>query len=511
LPTKPDFGGVYSEGVQGEITQLNPLYSPINNAETSATSLIFSGLTKRVDGRSVKPDLAESWEVSADNKVYTFRLREDVKWHDGKSLTAEDVAFTFEKIQDPDVESSYFSSWKGVEITTTDVSTVVFKLPNPYVHFLTQTNVPIIPKHLLQDIPSSSLKSSKYSAAPIGSGPYALEEFKELKNHQEVRLTASENYYGARPFLNQVVIKAYKNYYELADAYRFRGVMAVERLNPGDGSDNSSLPNISAYNLAVPEYDSLIFNLRSGLTKDKSLREAINLIVDRQEIIDEVYNGWATPVYSAILPGFTGYNSKLKTEINFKAAVKKLGDAGYVKNKEGKLTKDNQVATLRLVTVDSDLKRKEANLLAGKIRGLGFEVSVEVYPFSGFVEDYVRTRNYDLLLISQNAGTDTDLYSYYHGNMSDDPGLNFSGFKLREADKYMEEARKTSDPAIREARYLAVSKIIAREVPVVNICWPSYIFGASKDLRGINSMKLVEPKDKYSHIADWYTREIWDY
>jgi len=511
LPTKPAFGGIYTEGIQGEIKQLNPLYAPINNAETSVVSLVFSGLTKRTDGRQIEPDLAESWEVSEDKKTYTFRLRQDVVWHDGAPFTAEDVVFTFNKIQDPDVESPYLASWKGVEVTATERYVVVFRLPDPYVYFLNQTNVPIIPKHILEEVPSSNLTSSEFSTAPIGTGPYVFKEFKELKKNQEVSLESNSDYYDGVPYIKQVVIKAYKNYYEVAEAYRYRSVMAVERLAPGDIENSTSLPKIFAYNLSIPEYDSLIFNLRSGLTKDKSLREAINLIIDRQEIIDEVYDGWAAPVYSAILSGFTGYDSKLRTGVDIAAANKKITDAGYIKNQDGKLTKDNQLVTLRIVTDDSDLKKKQANLLASKISSLGFDVSVEAYPFSTFIEDYVRTRNYDLLLISQSFGADTDLYAYYHSNMKDDPGLNFSGLETREVDKYLEQARNSSDAALRESKYQAIAKIIAAEVPAINICWPSYVFGASRDIQGIESMKLIEPKDKYSHLGDWYIKEIWDY
>lgn len=511
LPTRPDVGGVYSEGVQGEIKQLNPLYSPINNAETSVTSLIFSGLTKRTDGGKIEPDLAESWEVSKDNKTYTFHLRKNVLWHDEAPFSAEDVIFTYNKIQDPDVGSAYFSTWQGVQISKTDEWTVVFTLPDPYAYFLSQTDTPIIPRHLLESVPSASLASAEFSKAPIGTGPYVFEELKELKNHQEVWLAANKKYYGRLPYIEKVAIKSYKNYWAVTEAYRYKSVMAIERLNSGDIDSSKSLPNIVAYDLAIPEYDSLIFNLRSGLTQDKALREAISLSVNREEIIKEAYHGWATPVYSVILPGATGYNNQLRTKADLAAAAQKLAGAGYVKNAEGKLTKNNQFAELRLVTDDTEPKKVEAEIIAARLAELGFSVAIERYPFNTFIEDYVRTRNYDLLLISQSTGPDTDLYSYFHSNMKDDPGLNFSGFGTREVDKYIEEARNSHDPAIRDTKYQSVAKILAAEVPVVTICRPNYVFGASREIQGIRDMKLVEPKDKYTHIFDWYIKEARDY
>lgn len=511
LPTKAAYGGAYTEGVQGEIKQLNPLYSPINNAETSATSLIFSGLTKRAQGGEVKPDLAESWEVSNSNKTYTFHLRKDVKWHDGQDFTADDVAFTFNKIQDPDASSAYLAAWKGVEVTTIDRNTVVFVLPDPYAYFLSQTNVPIVPKHILENVPSASLASAEFSAAPVGTGPFVFKEFKELKTHQEVWLSVNKNYYGEKPHFDSAAIKAYKNYSAVIDAYRYRSVMAVEHVNPKDLENKSTLPNINAYTLTIPEYDSLIFNLRSGFTKDKALRQAVSSLINRKLIIDNVYDSWATPVYSAILPGSVGYNSQLKTAFDPTAATKKLADSGYTKNAEGKLMKDGQPVTLRIVTDDSDLKKKEATIIKDELLKQGFDISVESYPFSSFVEDYVRTRNYDLLLISQSLGSDGDLYAYYHSKMKDDPGLNFSGLEMREVDKYLETARNTQDIALREARYKSIAGIIAQELPAINICRPSYIFGVSKDIKGIASMRLIEPRDKYSQINSWYLKEVRDY
>ncbi len=511
LPTKPLPGGSYTEGVEGEIKQLNPLFSPINNAETLVTELIFSGLTKNGDNRQVKPDLAESWEVSADKKLYTFHLRQGVKWQDGQPLTADDVAFTFEKIQDPDVESPYLASWKGVQVTAVDLNTVTFSLPTPYPTFIYRTNVPIVPKHLLEDIPSNTLKSSEFSLKPVGSGPYKLEEFRELKDHEEARLVVNDLYYGSEPYLARVAIKAYPNYYQVVDAYRFRDVMAIERVSARDLMNGNTLPNIVPNVMSVPQYDDLIFNLRNGLSKDKSLRQAIGLVVDRERITDEVYGGWATAIKSAVLPNYTGYNKKVATKYNPTTAAKVLSKAGFTKDDKGTLKKDGQAVELRLVTVDNDIQGREADLLAEMIRPLGIDVQVEKYPFSTFIEDYVRTRNFDMLLLTQNVGADTDLYSYYHSNMIDDPGLNFSGFNNREVDKYLEQARVTDNLKEKDTYYQKISAMLAAEVPAIYICWPNYIFGVSQEVKGVVPMKLIEPKDKYSAIGDWYLRERRDY
>ncbi len=507
LPIEPNKGGVYSGGIVGEIKQLNPLYSPTNSAETSAVSLIFSGLTKRSNNREVIGDLAESWKISKDKTTYTFKLKNNIFWHDGEKLTANDVVFTYNTIINPDVGSPRLSTWRDVKIEAPDESTVVFTLPNVYSSFIYLTDAPIIPEHILSGISAENLRSAEFSKNPIGSGPYIFEEFREIKDTQEVHLLVNKNYYGTVPYIEEIYLKAYKNYSDLTGAYAKKEVYGIEKLLPSEMIKENQLPNIAVYNLSIPEYEALFMNMASGTLTDEPLRKAIALAIDKEKIIKEIYHGQAIKIDSPILPGFLGYNSKIKQKYDLAAAKKILRGAKYTVNKEGNLFKDNKKISLRLVVNDGYLRVREAETIAKMIEELGVEITVESYPFNVFIEEYIRPRNYDLLLVSQNLGADSDIYSFYHSNMAEDPGLNFSGISERQIDKYLEEARTIHDQNERSEKYKAVSKFITDAYPAVYICWPSYLYGVSNEVKGIHSMKLIEPKDRFTDIADWYINE----
>lgn len=507
LPTVPEKGGTYYGGIVGEINQLNPLFSPTNSAETSAVTLMFSGLTKHVDGRRVEGDLAERWEISKDGKTYTFYLRDNVYWHDGEKLTANDVAFTFNTIENPDVGSPRLSTWKDVEVTAKDERTVVFTLPNPYASFIYLTDVPIVPEHLLAGIPAENLRAAEFSKDPVGTGPFTFVEFREIKDTQEVHMIRNEEYFGKAPYIEEAVLIAYPNYADLTNAYARKDVAGIERLLPSEIEKTDRLPNLNVYNLSIPEYDVMFMNLKSESLADINLRKAITAAVDKEEIIEDIYYGQALPVHSAILPGFPGYNPKLKQVYSLKSAKKTLKDAKYTLSAEGALLKDKEPVILRLVSTNDSLKSREADKIAEMLKELGIEVSVEKYPFNSFVEDYVRTRNYDLLLISENLGAGSDIYTLYHSQMAEDPGLNFSGISSRQIDKYLEEARVNLNRKEREAKYKEVTGFINNLYPAVYLCRPKYLYGVSKDIKGMSSMKLIEPKDRFTDIANWYIKE----
>ncbi len=511
LPTKPTTGGIYVEGMVGEIKQLNPLYSSTNFAEDSAVSLIFSGLTKNTSGREVVGDLAESWEISKDKRTYTFKLKDNIFWHDGEALDADDVYFTYKTIQNPDTNSPRLATWKDVEVKIIDEKTISFVLPNVYVSFIYLTDVPILPEHILRDIQVSNLRSSEFSTKPIGSGPFLFKELKNIKDVEEVHLQFNKNYYEGRPYLDGIVLKSFSNYGSLTYAYSRKDVDGVYRVRPYDLDREGHLPNLAIYNLAIPEYDALFFNLGSQAVKDKKLREAISLVIDKNKIISDVYHDEAIKIHSALLPGYLGFDPKIKQKYGTSEAKEVLASAGYKKNKDGHLVKDGEVVTIRLVSTDEELKNREAQMTKKMIESLGVVVNHESYPLKTFIEEMVRPRNYDLVLVTQNLGPDSDIYTFYHTNMASDPGINLSALKNRQVDKYLEEARMSHDKKFRELRYSEVVKYINAEYAALYTAWPGYLYGVSKKVSGIESAKLSNPKDRFWNVRNWHIFEERDY
>ncbi len=506
IPTKPIDGGIYTEGVVGKIEQFNPLYTPLNSAEQAVAKLVFSGLVKKNANRSVDPDLAQSWEASADGKTYTFHLKENLKWSDGAELTSDDVVFTINTIQTPDVKSPLLEVWKGVEVTNSDRNTVVFKLQNSLPDFLNLANFAVLPKHLLESIPPRNLKTAEFSIKPVGSGPYIVAESKKIRESDEVVLLVNENFYDKKPYIPKIIIKTYTDYAGLIEGYIKKEVKGVERV-AGVGEEEDKLPNIKLYRGAVPEYDALYFNLRTGVSKDKYFRQAVSYAVNRTQIIEEAYKGQASEIFAPVLPGYVGYNPEFKQNFDLASAKAKLTEGGYAPGPDGIMVKNEQKVSVRLVTSSSIEKSREADLIAVNLGLLGIETKIEKYPTNALIQDYIRPRNFDLLLISQNLGDSSDLYPFWHGTQANDPGLNFSGFSDRPVDKFIEQARVLTDKNQRAEKIRTITKIIWDETPAVFLVRPDYEYGVSNEVKGIDIGRLTDPSDRFWNITGWYIFE----
>jgi peptide/nickel transport system substrate-binding protein len=186
--TIPDVGGVYVEGVAGTPQFINPLLAQYNQVDQDLSALIFNGLT-RIDGEGeLKPDLAESWQVSEDRLIYVFKLRQDLRWQDGEPFTAADVLFTIDLMQDPEFPGvSYLHQlWATVVAEQLDPYTIRFILPEYFPSFTQFTTIGILPRHLLRALPARDLLNHPFNLKPVGTGPFKLDEV----NAEFARLSA---------------------------------------------------------------------------------------------------------------------------------------------------------------------------------------------------------------------------------------------------------------------------------------------------------------------------------
>jgi len=169
----------------GDYTSINPaLYE-----HGEINSLIFNGLTAHDKNNKVVPCLAESWELDKESNIYTFKLRNDVKWHDGKKFTAEDVKFTLETIMNPENASEIASNYEDiVNIEVVDETTIKITLKAQNVAMLDYLTIGILPKHILE---GNDIATDPYNQSPIGTGPFKLEKWDK---GQSITLVKNEDY-----------------------------------------------------------------------------------------------------------------------------------------------------------------------------------------------------------------------------------------------------------------------------------------------------------------------------
>ncbi|NQU18257.1 MAG: ABC transporter substrate-binding protein, partial [Candidatus Saganbacteria bacterium] len=188
------------------------ILNPILSTDTSSGSVegpIFNGLTKINEKLEIIPDLAKSWQVSKDGKTWTFVLRDDVFWHDGKPFTASDVKFTFDAILNPKINSvrrsSYIIDGKPIKFKVIDKHTIQAILPKPFAPFLSRIGMGILPKHLLA---GKDMNTADFNRKPVGTGPF---KFAEWKTGHFVRLVRNNKYHGGKPKLAEIIYKVIPN------------------------------------------------------------------------------------------------------------------------------------------------------------------------------------------------------------------------------------------------------------------------------------------------------------
>lgn len=492
-------GGGYTEGIVGSITTINPILTD-SGANADASRLVFTGLTRFNHASKIEPDLAKSWTVSPDGRVYTFTLRTGVTWQDGQPFTAEDVVYTIGLIQKPDTRSPMASAWQGVEVTAPNASTVVMTLPVRYDAFINSTTVGMLPKHILQDTPASSLRVSDFNQAPIGTGPFTVNNF-DTENGS-VSLVANKNYYGGKPKLDTITLRVYDTQAALQEAFRKHQVMGMARAANSSGSTYGS--GTVAHKLDIPEEVALFMRTKSPVLADVKVRTAVSAAIDRQQIIDLILGDTAEPL---VVPALPDQLAAAKTytipKKDVDQAKKLLDDAGWKQTGNATRLKNGKELRLSLVTAKNDDYQAVAEQLARQLAAIGIKLDVESFDAATLQRSYIAPRNYDVLLYGLNAGIDLDLYPYWHSSQIKSPGLNVSQYTSAPADKALEAARATTDARVRQVRLKSFLDTWSADDPAAMLYTPNYLYVAEDNVRGIVEGQLVTPADRFYNVQNW--------
>lgn len=313
----PAIGGKYVEAIVGTPELINPVFASINDVDLDITRLVYSGLL-RVDKRQrIVPDIAASYTVSEDNRTYTFTMREDVVWHDGEPLTADDVVYTIETIQNPAVGSPLQVSFTDVVVEATDTYTVQFTLTEPFPAFLSTLTVGILPEHLWIDVAAERMRLTGRNLQPVGSGPYQFDSLVKDDTGliSQYRLKRFEQYYRSVPYIEEFVFQFFAQYDGDLGAIQALRQQAVDGLHfvPNDLIEKATRNHIQLHTLQLPQYTALFFNQdRQRALEDLDTRQALAFALDKERILRETLRGEGQVIYSPILPGFPGYAPEIE-------------------------------------------------------------------------------------------------------------------------------------------------------------------------------------------------------
>lgn len=357
---RPRVAGKLTEGIVGSPRFINPIYAQSSDVDRDLTELIFSGLMQYDGQGQIVPDLAKEVQINDEGTAYEIKIKENVVWHDGKPLNADDVIFTIKIIQDPEYKSPLRGNYLGVEAEKINDLTVRLKLKSAYSGFLERLTLKILPKHIFEEISPQNFLLTNYNLRPVGSGPY---QFKNLRQDSSgfiasLDLARFKNYYSAdkpqKPYLSEISFKFFKTEDDLVKAAKRGSVKSFALSSPENSKEFVKKSGLQKLSISLPRYFALFFNQdKNRFLADKPIRKALNYLTDKKAIVDAVLAGQGEIVESPILPEIYGYATSSKIyEFSQEKAEALLKQAGLEK-KDGKWIKATKQAT---VDFKSDLK-----------------------------------------------------------------------------------------------------------------------------------------------------------
>ncbi|HUX80777.1 MAG TPA: ABC transporter substrate-binding protein, partial [Candidatus Paceibacterota bacterium] len=290
----PAYGGSLTEGVVGNPQFINPLLA-ITDADRDLQTLTYSGLMGLSGSGELIPMLAKSYTISADGKTYTFVLRPNEKFSDGSPVTANDVVFTIKRAQDSALKSPEYADWSGVNVVAVDSETVRFTLSEAYAPFLGLTTLGILPEHLWKDISSDEFPFSPLETNPVGTGPFKVSSISRDASGLIKNVVLDENpyYVFGRPYLNNINFNFYQDTENLALA-----------LSNGSIESAYGIPGKRTLTAPYARVFGVFFNSNQNQVYARSeVRKALALALDRQAIVSNVLDGYATPIMGPVPPG----------------------------------------------------------------------------------------------------------------------------------------------------------------------------------------------------------------
>jgi peptide/nickel transport system substrate-binding protein len=506
----PAYGGTYVEGVAGVPQYLNPVIAA-TDVDEDVSRLAFSGLTRYDQTGAIVPDLASAFHTESDGRIWTFDIREDATWHDGQPVTADDVVFTVKLLQDRGYVGPYSDAFRGVSVDRIAARTVRFTLPDVYGPFADSTTVPLLPSHVLGNVPYAELSRQPFNSSPIGTGPFRVTEV----DARQIVLLRNDDFYRTRPtrgrpYLDKVVLRFYPDSTEALLALSRGEIDGVGGLSSQDAERARSLKGAVLYSLPTDNFASLFLNVRPDrvVFRDRAVRQAIATAIDRGRVLRLAADGRGT-VADEFVPSSSWAYVRDVTRYTFSTedATALLDQADWKDHDgDGIRDKGGQKLAFAISTSDEPARTAAATQIQRDLTAVGMSVTVKSMPFGQLVDSVARQRSFDALLVEIAVSGDPDPYTFFHSTEVNDPGHNFSGFSTLPIDRNLEAARRTFDEAARRELYAPVFQAISKEVPVVFLYFSDYLYAQSRQVQGLRIAPLTDPRERFWNIEDWYVK-----
>lgn len=507
---QPVPGGIYTEGIIGSISNVNPMFAT-SDVDRSLSRLVFAGLFKYDAQGKLAPDLADSYTTSANGKVYTVKLKRGLTWHDGKSLTAKDVVYTFNTIKNPDARSPFFSTWQNVAIVANDAHTVTFTLPGSLAVFPYYLTAGIVPQHILGTVRAANLRSADFNTrSPIGAGPFKWHGLQVTGNdptdiEEQVALVPFDEYTGGKPKLNEFIMRVFVSQDRLTQVFNSGQLTAAAGLQAlPDDAPKSVVSN----NLLLDAGTYVFFKTTAEPLNSVKVRQALVAASTPQKIIDSL-NYMTRPVVSPLLIGQLGYNKDYTQKTGDTVTAQRLlAEDGWVAGPSGVLTKNGKSLSFSLVASDTPEYRQVTKLLHQQWKAMGVQVDVQLVSATDY-STILSGHTYDATLYGISIGDDPDVYAFWDSSQADirsNARLNLSEWKNSAADSALGAGRTRIDPALRTVKYAPFLQAWQQDAPALGLYQPRYLYLTHGPVYGLTEHSIVSGVNRFNGVEDWQIR-----
>ncbi len=495
-------------GFLADAKKLLPLFAS-DSASAEISGYIFNGLTKYDKNIKIIGDLAESWDISPDGLTITFYLRKNVKWHDGVEFTADDVLFTYQTVTNPNIPTPYSSIYGPVErVEKIDKYTVRIIYKEPYAPALESWGMGILPRHFLE---GKDITSPEINRNPIGTGPFMIEEW---VTGQKIVLKAFDEYFEKAPNIKKFIARIIPDNATMFLELKFGGIDYMG-LTPPQYKLQADTEFFNKYfqKFRYPSfgYTYLGYNLLDPKFSDKRVRQAISHAINKKDIIAGVLLNYGTPCTGPFPPESWAYNHNVRDfEYNPAKAIELLKEAGWEKDKDGILRKDNKKFSFTvLVNQGNQARLMTAQIIKEHLKKIGIEMDIKVLEWQALLHEFIHKKRFEAVIMGWALSRDPDIYDIWHSSKTKEGEFNFISYKNEEVDRLLIQGRQTFDIEKRKKIYHRIHEILAEEQPVTFLYVPDALPVLHKRFKGIEKAPIgiwydfihwYVPKNK----AEWY-------
>jgi len=497
----PEPGGTAIVAVTSDFQPFNPVTNTALVTAEVINFMLFTPLLQFDEELGAVPALAESWDL--DDQGVTFRIREDLTWHDGRPVTAEDVLFTFELAKNPAtaslLESAYLTMVQAAQVQ--DPRTIRFTFVAPHSQPLQAFWWSPLPRHLLSEVDPGQMVQAPFGRQPVGNGPF---RFVSWNPGQQLTMEANDAYpaaLGGRPMLDRVVFRIVPEATTRLTEILTGAIDVNYSLLPDEAQQVQGQRGVRLVNYPGREFLYIGWNNEREPFTDPRVRQALSMALDRSTFVEALMFGYAEPGAGMVPPWSPVYPEVEPLPFDPQRARQLLQEAGWTPDAGGIMTRNGQPLRFTMMSSEDRLRQDVTVVAQQQLRQIGADVQVRAVEFQTLLQQH-RDRQYDSVVSAWTLDTfRVDPSPLFSCEEARNPGSpNRAGYCSPDADRLMSAGLQETDDARAREIWGEFSRVLQRDQPITFLVWTEQLAAVGQRLQGVE----MDVRGKLLNVREWW-------